>query len=241
MVIKKAIFKIGGSILENPKSLKNTILQLSQLVQERYIERIIIIPGGGSYANFIREIDQKLGIGNSMAHWMAIYAMDYNGISIAKQYPFIKATDKLNNIKSEYKNISIFLPFRHLKFSNPLPHSWEVTSDAIALYFTKLLKQNQAFLIKDVDGIIDNRNEVIKNLTTSDYIQLKKLDKLAKLDSNKNEIKSSKPIDDYSLKLIEIYNLSCILINGAVDGSRIYHIFAANEESKKIYTKISFS
>ena len=54
MVTKVAIFKIGGKILDNSKYLINTIAQLTQLYEDNLIQKIILIPGGGAIANFVR-------------------------------------------------------------------------------------------------------------------------------------------------------------------------------------------
>jgi len=240
MNLEKAVFKIGGSILENPHSLNNTITQLNQISQKKLIKHIIIIPGGGIYANFIRLLDRELQIGNEMAHWMAIYAMDYNGKKIGKQYSFINLTDKLEILKTNDNPISLFLPLNHLRACDPLPKTWDVTSDSIALYIAQELNLNQCFLIKNVDGIIDQHNKVIQTLTTTNYARLKKAGKLAKIHSNENEIKKSKPIDEYTLEIINASKISCILLNGALSKSKIYQYFASTNESDKTYTKISF-
>ena len=240
MNLEKAVFKIGGSILENLHSLNNTITQLNQISQKKLINHIIIIPGGGIYANFIRALDRELQIGNEMAHWMAIYAMDYNGKKIGKQYSFINLTDNLEMLRTNETKISLFLPLKHLRAYDRLPKSWDVTSDSIALYIAQELNLNQCFLIKNVDGIIDQHNEVIQTLTATKYARLKKAGKLAKIYSNENEIKKSKPIDEYTIEIINTSKISCILLNGAPNKSKIYNYFASTNESDKSYTKISF-
>jgi aspartokinase-like uncharacterized kinase len=240
MSSEKAIFKIGGTILENPIYFKNTFTQLYRLLQENHIKVIIVIPGGGSYANFVREIDKQLNIGDTLAHWIAIYAMNYNGYFIKQQYPSITLTENINELKIADRRISLFLPFNYLKKYDPLPHSWDVTSDSITLYIAHKLELRECFLIKDVDGIIDQNGEVMQNLTSSLYLQMKKSGKLAKIDTKKNELKESKPIDNYTLELIDNYKLSCILLNGAVKESRVYQYFSDIDHSEKTYTKISF-
>lgn len=241
MSLDRVIFKIGGSIIERPNYLKNTISQFNQLVQDNLINKIIVIPGGASYANFIRKLDEELKIETSMAHWMAIYAMNYNGTKIAHQYPFIHLTEKIEELLKIDHSLSLFLPFKYLKMKDSLPHSWDVTSDSITLSIAHELGLNQCFLIKDVDGIFNQQNKVIQKLTTSNFIQLKESGKLAKINVSDKDIKKSKPIDKYSLEIIDTFNMSCILLNGALNSSRIYQYFASSKENEKIFTKISFS
>jgi aspartokinase-like uncharacterized kinase len=176
-----------------------------------------------------------------MAHWMAIYAMNYNGNKIASQYPFINLTENLDDLLTIDHSISLFLPFKYLKMNDPLPHSWDVTSDSITLYIAHKLGLSQCFLIKDVDGILNQENEVIQNLTTSTFKHLKESGKLAKFDSNKKGMKQSRPIDNYVLEIIDTFKMSCILLNGAHNTLRIYQHFASIKETEKVFTKISFS
>ncbi len=240
MVLDKAIFKIGGKILENSQNLNNTISQLYQLLQENIIKKIIIIPGGGSYANFIRELDKELKIGDTMAHWMAIYAMDYNGKIIGKQYPNIKLTDDFEELKKNDNMIYLFLTFKYLKELDELPYSWDITSDSISLYIANKLQIGECYLIKKVDGIINRNKDVIKEINTSNYIKLKASGKLAKIDSNNDPLKKSKPIDNYLIKFVDKYKISCVILNGAQDHTRIYNYFALSEVKDKIFTKISY-
>ena len=69
MQYNQALFKIGGKVLGNQSNLESTMTQLSQLYEQGILLKIIIIPGGGSYANFIRLLEDKLNFGDDLAHW----------------------------------------------------------------------------------------------------------------------------------------------------------------------------
>jgi len=218
----KAVFKIGGKILENSKNLECTISQLKKLYEDNTLQKIIIIPGGGSYANFIRSLDKKLVLGDDLAHWMAIFSMDYNGKDLKLLFP-------------------IFLPYNYLKKKDELPHSWDVTSDSIAIYIANKLNLNECYLIKDIEGIHNKNNEVIKEISTIQYRELKKSGGLVEIGLNQYNLKKSKPIDSYLLTLIDKYKISCILLNGTLKNSRIINYFKNNELENQVYTKINFS
>ncbi|GAH43243.1 unnamed protein product [marine sediment metagenome] len=53
MKYKEAVFKIGGKILENSNNIKSTFSQLAQLFEKEILQKIMVIPGGGSLANFV--------------------------------------------------------------------------------------------------------------------------------------------------------------------------------------------
>ncbi len=238
-----AVFKIGGKILENSKNLECTISQLKKLYDDNTLQKIIIIPGGGSYANFIRSIDKKIVLGDDLAHWTAIFSMDYNGKDVNKQFPDLECIDDFKDIRSAKRIFCIFLPYNYLKKKDELQHSWDVTSDSITIYIANKLNLNECYLIKDIDGIYNKNNEVIKEISTIQYKNYKKDGKLAKIGLNQNNLKKSKPIDSYSLTLIDKYKISCILLNGTgtVQNSRIFNYFKNIELENQVYTKINFS
>ncbi|MBA7619764.1 hypothetical protein ES703_27105 [subsurface metagenome] len=74
MLHNNAVFKIGGKILGNSKNLEFTVSQLTKLYNDNTLQKIILIPGGGSYADFIRNSDENLVLGDDLAHWMAVFS-----------------------------------------------------------------------------------------------------------------------------------------------------------------------
>lgn len=235
----QAIFKIGGKILDNSKNIESTIAQLTKLYEENILQRIILIPGGGSYANFVRKVDEELKIGDDLAHWMAIYSMNYNGIELNRKYPELELIEDLKAFQDSKKTFCIFLPYNFLRENDILPHNWNVTSDSIALYTAVQLHLSKCFLIKDTEGIYDIDKEIIKKITTLQYIELKENNKLARIGLDQANIKKSKPIDSYLLSLIEQCGIPCYLINGNKNHQRISEFFDPDiSVEMKIYTKI---
>jgi len=217
MKYKEAVFKIGGKILENSNNIESTFSQLAQLFEKEILQKIIIIPGGGSFANFVRSLDEVLNIGDDLAHWIAIYSMNYNGIILNRKYPDLESIEK----------------------DDTLPHNWDVTSDSIALYVANKLKLSQCFLIKNIDGIFNVDKELIKSISTFKYNELKSSNQLANIIEDDSNVKKSKPIDPYLLKLIEKYKTPCYILNGRPNNRRIVEFFnSAVPDEKKIYTKI---
>ncbi|MHA1318310.1 MAG: amino acid kinase family protein [Promethearchaeota archaeon] len=241
MKYKEAIFKIGGKILENSNNIKSTFSQLTQLFEKEILQKIIVIPGGGTLANFVRSLDDILEIGDDLAHWIAIYSMNYNGIILNRKYPNLESIDKLKTFQDAKQIFCIFLPYSFLREDDTLPHNWDVTSDSIALYVANKLKLSQCFLIKNIDGIFNIDKELIKSTSTFKYNELKRSNQLENIIENDNNIKKSKPIDSHLLKLIEKYKTPCYILNGGPDNQRIVEFFnSAILDEKKIYTKIGY-
>jgi len=236
---KEALFKIGGKILENSNSIKSTFSQLTQLYEEQILQKIIVIPGGGSFANFVRSLDEALQIGDDLAHWIAIYSMNYNGIMLHKKYPDLERIEKLKTFQDAKQMFCIFLPYSFFREDDTLPHNWDVTSDSIALYVANKLKLSRCFLIKNVDGIFNIDKDLIKSISTFKYNELKSNNQLDSIIEDDSNVKKSKPIDSHLLKLIEKYKTPCYILNGRPNNQRIIEFFNTDiPDEKKIYTKI---
>jgi len=240
MKYKEAVFKIGGKILENSNNIKSTISQLTHLYNEKILQKIIVIPGGGSFANFVRSLDEVLQIGDDLAHWIAIYSINYNGIILKRKYPNLETIEKLKTFQDAKQMFCIFLPYRFLREDDTLPHNWNVTSDSIALYVANKLKLSQCFLIKSVDGIFNAEKELIKSISTFKYNELKSSNQLGNIIEEDSNIKKSKPIDSHLITLIEKYETPCYILNGTPNNQRIVEFFnSAIPNEKKVCTKIT--
>ncbi len=240
MEYASVIFKIGGKILENVEDLTSTISQLTNLYDKGRIQKIILIPGGGTHANFIRKVYSELKLTEELGHWMGVISMNYNGIELGKKFPELEVIEDINRLKKFDKNICIFLPYRFLKDIDRLPHSWDVTSDSITLSIAEEIGIPYCFLIKDIDGILNNENQVIKELTTSDYKKMKESGKLGVFESDEGELKNqSRPVDSYLLTLIEKWKISCVILNGKSNSQRIIDYFdISKSNSDKIFSII---
>ncbi|MHA1989257.1 MAG: amino acid kinase family protein, partial [Promethearchaeota archaeon] len=185
-----------------------------------------LIPGGGAAANFIRKLYRYFNFTEDVAHWMGIFSMNYNGIELSKKFPHIKYTESSRKLKKETRSFNSFLPFQFLKKKDELPHSWEVTSDSIALYLTKKLGINMCILIKEVEGILNNNNQVIREISTSQFNKMRQSGEISEFETNNNHLKAlSRPVDPYLLSLINKYKTSCIILNGTSKKRRILEFF----------------
>jgi len=118
---------------------------------EKSHEAVIIVPGGGPFVDFIR----KFKINDDHAHWMAILGMNQYGYLLADSasISLIESFDEL--IQSESK-IVIFLPYKELRRYDDLPHTWSVTSDAIAAWVASKVSLSDLIIATDVEGIYKN-------------------------------------------------------------------------------------
>jgi hypothetical protein len=148
-----ALIKVGGNILLNHidsiKPLFHTIFE-----QGRHL-RLIVIPGGGSLANEVRRMHKEYNLTDTTAHLMAMLAIDQNAFMINQFLEGSRVVFDPSDARRTTKGhrVAILAPFRLMLNRDPLPHSWNVTSDSIAAYIAKSVGAQKLILLKDVDGI----------------------------------------------------------------------------------------
>ena len=128
------VVKLGGSLLARVPGLVEELQGSGK--------PLLLVPGGGLFADQVR----ALGLDGDEAHWMAIAGMEQFGWYIASKG--VPVTDRL----VAGRGVSVLLPYRVLREEDPLPHTWEVTSDTIAAWVAERLHLD-LLLIKSVDHL----------------------------------------------------------------------------------------
>jgi len=128
------VIKVGGSLLPHAGEVIRTILKEGR--------NALILPGGGVFADAVRGTE----IQGTPAHWMAIAGMEQYGWYLSSFG--VEVTDVLSF--SGYTRV--FLPYQALRKYDPLPHTWEVTSDTISAWLAHHLSAD-LLILKSIDQI----------------------------------------------------------------------------------------
>lgn len=140
--------KIGGSLIGKAKEILEIIKG----------KDTVIIPGGGIFADFIREKQKELGFSDNASHHMAILSMEQYGYYLHDLSGM--PTEAEITIRS---GPYIFLPSRFVIGHDPFPYNWKVTSDTIGLYISYNLEAEKYIILTDVPGIMDD-GEVLEEI-----------------------------------------------------------------------------
>ena len=90
------IVKVGGSLYASPY-LKQWCDQLASIHQQP----IIIVPGGGPFADQVRDVDQQWNLSEVVAHNMAVMGMQQFGLLISAINKNIEPLDTIKKITIE--------------------------------------------------------------------------------------------------------------------------------------------
>ena len=145
------VIKIGGSLSAIPGALARTGAAVAEAAGRM---PLVVIPGGGPFADAVRSFSTMHPLSDSAAHWMAILGMDQYAFALAEQIPGARVVDDQAGIQKAWEAgaIPVLAPSRWLRAADELPHRWEVTSDALAAYLAMLLGAGRLVLVKPVAG-----------------------------------------------------------------------------------------
>ena len=198
----EAVLKVGGSLAEDPTSLTRLCQQLSALAKTY---RIVIVPGGGKFADTVRKIDKTYKLSDVVAHKMAILAMDQYGFLLSDITPKAYVSRSLKEVGNSAKGtLPILLPSKIMFREDPLEHSWDVTSDTIAAYIACLLDAEKLVLVTDVDGIFSE--------DPKKTLDAKLFEELSAEELRGWSMRTS--VDKVLPKILLQANLDCYVVNG---------------------------
>lgn len=156
---KPIIIKLGGSLLhqENGEILKNLGKRISENTNEH--SQLKIIPGGGIFADGVRQAGEKYSLQEETCHYMALLAMDQYGYLLQEFIPHSQITtlacdlQQVNN--QPHPQILLCSEFISSLSPTDLPRTWDITSDSIAGYLAKERQARLLILIKSIDINVD--------------------------------------------------------------------------------------
>ena len=143
------VIKVGGSLGARPAQLRRLMESLAGAARRHWL---VVVPGGGSFADEVRRADRRFALGDSAAHWMAILAMDQYAYLLARLAPGAALVRSRRELAPG--RLNVLAPSAWLLRTDPLPHSWDVTSDSIAAWIARVLRARHLMLVKHGDGFI---------------------------------------------------------------------------------------
>ena len=146
-----AVVKLGGSLLHDPAA---HAVALGAVADAASAYRLAIVPGGGPFADAVRTLDRSMSLGNDVAHWLAIRAMDMHAELIAARLPHAALVESADAAAAMVAvgRTPVLLLSRWMQAFDPLPHSWDVTSDSIAAWVAGALAAPRLVLLKPMSG-----------------------------------------------------------------------------------------
>ncbi len=195
----KAVLKIGGSLARDA-ALPGLCRALARLGRDR---PLLVVPGGGPFADAVREACRRFPVSDSAAHWMAIGGMDQYGLLLADLIPDAwTVTDPAEaEATARQGRLPVLLPSAWLRRADPLPHSWGVTSDSLAAWIAARLGVSPCVLVKDQDGLYDADPRRDPRASPRPVM-------------GRDELAACRGVDDYLPTVLAENDLECWVVSG---------------------------
>ena len=147
--LNSLVVKLGGSNAAAPE----LALWLEALADASC--PLVIVPGGGPFADHIRDAQRRLDFSDKAAHAMAILAMEQFGhLLLDRDDRFVPART-LSDIRAALRRSrpTVWLPAPLALWADELPASWDTTSDSIAAWLASGLGFRSLLLVKQSDAV----------------------------------------------------------------------------------------
>jgi probable H4MPT-linked C1 transfer pathway protein len=141
------VVKIFGGFFSHVGSLDRVLSTIADVAEN---DSLLIVPGGGPFADAVRDQDKREGLSDDAAHWMAVLAMDqYAHLIVSRLRGAVLVTDPPGALMAiGAGQIPVLAPYAWLRRVDPLPHSWQVTSDSIAAWVANAMGDRRLVLVK---------------------------------------------------------------------------------------------
>jgi aspartokinase-like uncharacterized kinase len=138
-----AIVKLGGSHAKGP--------HIQDWLQAIAAEAgaVVIVPGGGPFADAVRSAQAAMGYDDSAAHAMALMAMAQFGRALMSLNPALRVTASRSAISRALKDrkVPVWSP-EPMARAAALPETWAMTSDSLAAWLAGALGAGRLVLVK---------------------------------------------------------------------------------------------
>jgi 5-(aminomethyl)-3-furanmethanol phosphate kinase len=143
------VVKVGGGLLrdEGVEGLRRACAEALELAANR---PVLVVPGGGPFADAVRAVDEQVGLDDATAHALALRAMDQLGVLLRPMLPAAELLDDLVTPRA----LGLLHVAPAFTGRPGVPESWTVTSDSLAVLAAAAIGADEAVLLKSVDGVL---------------------------------------------------------------------------------------
>jgi 5-(aminomethyl)-3-furanmethanol phosphate kinase len=158
------VIKIGGSLLG-----ANELASWLRIVSLYGDGKVIIVPGGGVFADAVRSAQHITELSEKCAHELAVKSMDqFASILVDIEPSLAKARNELELAERGWQHRGIvWLPSEMVLADSDIPQTWDVTSDSIAAWLADRVNADRLILLKSGNPIAESN---LQDLVDQGYV-----------------------------------------------------------------------
>ncbi len=142
----RIVVKIGGSLAETGR-LEAVLEKIAAASRP-----VIVVPGGGAFADKVRDLQTVLRFDDKSAHRLAILGMHQMAELYFKLQPRLAPVDSLEGFARVFAAglVPVWLPLQMCQDDETIPADWSITSDGLAARLAERLGGLTVVLLKSV-------------------------------------------------------------------------------------------
>lgn len=143
------VIKLGGSLLKTGY-LHDCLARIEHAYQE---SRLVIVPGGGVFADQVRLAQQDWHFDDIIAHEMALLAMQQMALLFKSLQPSFVIADTVSALQKQLvlNKVAIWSPCINELNQSDVPASWDISSDSLAVWLAAQLSAAELILVKSTE------------------------------------------------------------------------------------------
>ncbi|SAK73499.1 Amino acid kinase family protein [Caballeronia catudaia] len=145
------VVKIGGSLGHDP-ALREWLTRLWEVGGGR----VVIVPGGGDFADAVRQYQCEWRFDDLAAHNMCLLAMAQYAILMQGVVPELVLASNENRIRRALRDgrVAVWVPTDLMRATPDSMTNWDTTSDSLAAWLSSSLNAERLMIVKscEVDG-----------------------------------------------------------------------------------------
>ena len=161
------VVKIGGSLSHDP-ALREWLTRLWEVGGGR----VVIVPGGGDFADAVRQYQREWNFDDLAAHNMCLLAMAQYAILMQGVVPELVLASNEKRIRGALRDgrVAVWVPTDLMRTTPDSMTNWDTTSDSLAAWLSTSLNAERLMIVKSCDidanapvealaakGIVDRR------------------------------------------------------------------------------------
>jgi len=139
------VVKLGGS-LANSEELPRWL----EVISTAGAGKVVLVPGGGPWADEVREEQRRKGFDDRVAHRRALRAMEQNGRVLAAMHPGLVNAGSIAAMREVLakSQVPVWMPYEMVVADPSIPETWDVTSDSLSAWLAGKMNASTLLLVK---------------------------------------------------------------------------------------------
>ncbi|MBW9103116.1 aspartate kinase [Paraburkholderia phenoliruptrix] len=139
------VVKIGGSLSHEP-ALRQWLMELCEVGGGR----IVIVPGGGDFADKVRQYQSEWCFDDLAAHNMCLLAMTQYALLMQGVLPELVLASSEAKIRRALRDghVAVWVPTALMRDTPDAMSNWDTTSDSLAAWLSTMLNAERLIVVK---------------------------------------------------------------------------------------------